>query len=118
MPAHLTTISLEVSNVEVSQRFYTGIFEMTVDLDRSEPSTFIYLMSAGVAITLARVANGQSPQPSSTMELGFELADIDGLRARLENFGVKCIERRMSWGMTIELSDPDGYHIVCYQFTN
>ena len=116
MPAKLATINLEVADPERSKRFYVDAFGMTENVRRSHAPGFVYLESSGAHLTLAAPQAGTAAAPSATMELGFEIDDLDGLRERLAACGATGFAAQsMGWGEAIEGRDFDGYRIVAYR---
>jgi hypothetical protein len=56
--------------------------------------------------------NGRSP-----IEIGFEVDDLDAMRAHLSANGVPDHhEQSMGWGRAIELRDADGHRVLVYSF--
>ncbi len=117
MTIKLATINLEVVDPQRSKRFYLDALGMTENERRSEPPNFVYLESASAAITLATPQNGAAAQPSRTMELGFEVDDLEAVRTRFAAHGVTGFEEQsMGWGDVLEGHDLDGYRVIVYRF--
>ena len=118
MNIRLASINLEVADPQRSKRFYIDGLDLRENAGRSHPPSFVYLESDRVAITLATREDGTQPAaPSSSMEIGFELDDIEALRARFAERGITGFVRQsMGWGEVSEGHDADGYRVVIYQF--
>lgn len=117
MIVKLATINLEVADPQRSKRFYIDGFGMVENLQRSQPPGFVYLESGGASITLATPQNAASAEPSRTMELGFEVDDLDALGRRLSEHGISGFEAQaMGWGDVIEGHDLDGHRVIAYCF--
>lgn len=115
MRAKLATINLQVADPERSRRFYVDVLGMVEDTQRSHPPAFVYLRSDGCDITIATPPEASGAQPSRTIELGFEVDDLVGMRAHLSAQGVRDYrEESMGWGRVLELRDCDGHRIVIY----
>jgi hypothetical protein len=51
------------------------------------------------------------------MELGFEVDDLDAMKAHLGACGVLDLrEESMGWGHALEVKDSDGHRVVIYAF--
>ena len=88
---------------------------LTEDARRSEPPHFFYLESEGAALTIGKPRQDDAPKPTASFEIGFEVADIQVARQKLESAGVRDLkEETMHWGDAIETHDPDGHRIVLY----
>jgi len=117
MKIKLASINLEVAAPERSKRFYLDVLGMVEDARRSHPPDFVYLSSEGCDITLARPQSVSGGEPSGTMELGFEVDDINAMKAHLAALGlVEFREESMGWGNALELKDPDGHRVLIYAF--
>ena len=117
MRIKLATVNLEVANPELSKRFYMEVLGMVEDPHRSQSPNFIYLRSAGCDLTLAHARGSAGAQPSPTMELGFEVENMSGMREHLNSKGVrKFREESMAWGTAVEMHDTDGHRVIIYAF--
>ena len=117
MKARLATINLQVADPQTSKRFYVDSLGMTEDTRRSHPPDFVYLRSDGCDVTLAAPQDASGAQPSSTIELGFEVDDIRAMKAHLSARGIPDYrEESMGWGDALELRDVDGYRVLVYAF--
>jgi len=117
MNTKLASINLEVADPERSQRFYTEALGMVEDPRRSHPPGFRYLSSAGCDLTLALPAEAGPPEPSRTMEIGFEVDDLEAFKRHLDASGFGGYrEQSMGWGEALELLDPDGHRVIVYRF--
>jgi catechol 2,3-dioxygenase-like lactoylglutathione lyase family enzyme len=117
MKIKLASINLEVADPEWSKRFYVDVLGMVEDDRRSHPPDFVYLRSDGCDVTLAKPQETSRAEPSGTMELGFEVDDVEAMKARLSAHGLGDYrEESMGWGRALELRDGDGHRIVVYAF--
>jgi catechol 2,3-dioxygenase-like lactoylglutathione lyase family enzyme len=115
MTIKLATVNLNVSDPVRSKGFYEEALGMVEDARRSHPPDFYYLKSDGCDLTLAGRRTAGVPEPSRSIELGFEVDDIAAARARLASCGVLDYrDKSMGWGSALELQDADGYRIVVY----
>lgn len=119
MKISLASINLEVADPQRSKRFYVDALGMTENLERSHAPGFVYLESAAGNLTLATPQEAAAAEPSRTMELGFETDDLDALRARFAEHGIRgFVPQSMGWGDVLEGRDPDGHRVIVYRFTN
>ncbi len=115
MKAKLATINMQVADPERSKRFYVDVLGMVEDLRRSHPPTFVYLRSDGCDVTITTPLEASGAEPSSTIELGFEVDDIAAMKSHLSAVGIPDYrEESMGWGEALELRDPDGHRVVIY----
>ena len=113
----LATINLEVADPQRSKRFYLDALGLTENVNRSHAPGFVYLESEGVAVTLATPQEASAAEPTRTMELGFEVADLRALEARFAENGVTNFRSQsMGWGDVLEGRDLDGHRIIVYSF--
>ena len=113
MQNKLATINLEVRDLQQSLRFYSEVFGMVENLRRSQPAQFYYLESPAGHITLQPSRGGN---PGTTMELGFEVEDLERLVLLLDGFpSLKPLKQTMGWGEAIETTDLDGHRIIAYK---
>jgi catechol 2,3-dioxygenase-like lactoylglutathione lyase family enzyme len=117
MSIRFATLNLHVADPQLSKRFYIDGMGMRENEQRSSAPGFVYLESDGAAVTLAAHEDGSSPAPPSpSMELGFEVDDLDALRTRLAASNITgFVEQRMGWGNVIEGHDADGHRVIVYQ---
>jgi catechol 2,3-dioxygenase-like lactoylglutathione lyase family enzyme len=118
MRIRLAAVNLEVTDPQRSKRFYVDGIGMRENLQRSHAPGFVYLESDGVSVTLATREDGTPPAPPSpNMELGFEVDDLDAVRARFAERGITgFVPQSMGWGEVIEGHDADGHRVIIYQF--
>ncbi len=117
MKIKLHTINLEVADPQTSKRFYVNALGMTENSQRSHPPGFVYLESAGGNLTRAASQQTVAAESSRTMEIGFEVDDLEELQAR---FAEQCVQgyapRSMGWADVVEGHDPDDHRIIVYCF--
>lgn len=117
MKIKLASINLETATPQTAKRFYIDVLEMVEDHERSHGDAFVYLRSEGCDITLATPEHAAGAEPSRTVELGFEVDDIDEARRRFERAGVTDVAAKsMGWGEVLEARDADGNRVIVYRF--
>ncbi len=118
MKIKLASINLETADPQKSKRFYLDLLGMEENKERSHGDAFVYLAGGGCDITIATPEQGIAAEPSRTMELGFEVDDIEEARARFARAGYNDVESKsMGWGEVLETRDADGHRVIVYQFT-
>ena len=117
MSIRIATINIEVRDVALAKKFYMRAFGMTENERRSHPPSFAFLESGSVALTLTTPVESTRPEPSKTIEIGFETDDLAAAETNLVAAGAQGVQQKsMGWGDAIELHDLDGYRIVVYSF--
>ena len=115
MKTILSTVNLEVSDVARSKAFYTSLFGLTENAERSHEPTFAYLQSETCSITLTTPPAQNGVEPSRSIELGFETDELPAFMQRLQELGVDDVNSQtMGWGAGVELKDPDGHRVIVY----
>jgi len=111
--------ALFVRDIEVSRRFYTGLLELTPEIDMGKN----IILKEGITIWEINPAHlipqklGYENLTAGAVcrfEIYFETDDIDAVFLRLKNYGVKFLHEthEETWGqMTIRFFDPDGHLI-------
>lgn len=106
---------IAVKSVDVSKRFYMGLFEQKVVADFGKNVCF----SGGFAIQedfegLMGLPEGTTRYGNHDMELYFEVEDFDGFMKKLEGFDVSYVHspKTYEWKQrVVRVYDPD-MHIV------
>ena len=116
MNVKLATVNLQSNDPQRAKRFHVDALGLAEDAARSSPPSFIYLRSGGCDVTISQVQQAGAADPSDSMELGFEVDDLESLKARLTSLGIyNYRQESMGWGDALELADPDGYRCVIYR---
>ena len=112
----LATINIEARDLQQAARFYREVFGMSENTKRSHPPDFYYLESTAGHITLQPSRGGQ---PGNTIELGFEVEDLEKVVAALAGFPLPApVKQTMGWGNAIETADLDGHRIIAYKLAD
>ena len=119
---NLGIVVLYVQDLQKSKDFYVNGMDMT-PVDAISGPTFLTLRpSAGSMISLqdkaaAKFAPGLESQPG-TMELSFEVDDIDATWQRWHDLGVELLGEPvdLGWGKYFMAKDPDGHYLSAYRF--
>ena len=118
MKSKLASINLEVADPQATKRFYIDALGMVENERRSHAPSFVYLESAAGNLTLATPQTATAAEPSRTMEIGFEVDDLEALKDHFSAHGVTgFVPQTMGWGEVIEGHDPDGHRVIVYCFT-
>jgi predicted enzyme related to lactoylglutathione lyase len=120
---NLGFVILYVRDMEKVKAFYTDVLGLSVVEAVSSP-TFVTLRSAGGSLlalqdkTAARFPPGQEEQPGS-VELSFEVDDVDGTWKRWKEAGVELVSDPMDlpFGRYFMAQDPEGHYLSAYRFT-
>lgn len=115
--SRLGNINLFVNHVENSVQFYANVFELTLNPERSVLPHFALLDAGNCTLTLQ---DGESPEAilgqTGSVEIGFEVEDIDATRKRLIAYGINLdTTQQMGWGRGFSVTDPDGHRLTVYQ---
>lgn len=113
----LSNINLFVSDIERARDFYVRVVGLREDEDRSMPPAFCYLVAGACSITLqtAETPGAMLGKPDS-VELGFEVDDLEAVRARLHEagFGPPAVQH-MGWGSGFDVVDPEGFRLSFFE---
>ncbi|MBZ0283191.1 MAG: VOC family protein [Anaerolineae bacterium] len=119
---NLNYIILYVRDMDKSKTFYTESLGMTVLESLSSP-TFTTLRPAnGALIGLQDKAASQLPprneEHAGTVELSFEIEDIDELWQQWKEKGVELVTEPIDlpFGRYFMAKDPDGHYLSAYRF--
>lgn len=119
---NLGFVVVYVQDMVKARAFYTGVLGLTVVGAVSSP-TFVTLRPAGGSLialqdkTASRFPPGQETQPGS-VELSFEVDDVDGTWQRWQEQGVELVAEPvdLSFGRYCMAKDPDGHYLSAYRF--
>src|SRR5207244_3718595 len=114
---------LYVRNMDEAKAFYTDVLGLTVLEEVSGP-TFVTLRPAGGSMlglqdsAASRLPPGREQQ-SGSVELSFEVDDVDGTWKRWKEKGVELVTDPMDmpYGRYFMAKDPEGHYLSAYRFT-
>ena len=117
MATTLGNINLFVRDIEEAKRFYIEGIGLVEDEERSHPPSFVILQAGACTLTLQDAsAPNAALEPSRGIELGFAVEDVEGMRARLANWGSTVSEvQHMGWGTGFDAVDPEGHRLTIYR---
>lgn len=111
----ISVVWLYVRDVQRSVAFYNEKLGIPVHLHPDDPHWAEHSFPDGTRFAL-HAAGPNAEVGSGTVNLDFQVEDIDAAVATLRERGVTCSEiEREPWGSACELRDPDGYRIGLYQ---
>lgn len=119
---NLGYVILYVRDMDKTKAFYTEVLGLTVMEAASGPN-FVTLRPAGGALlglqdkTASRLPPGREEQPGS-VELSFEVDDVDGTWQRWKEKGVELVTDPMDlpFGRYFLAKDPEGHYLSAYRF--
>lgn len=113
-PTQLGFVSLQVSDLEVSQQFYTDVlgFEPAA---QSPPDACVFATKSGAFFTIRKplVDLEATDRLGWGVSLWFEIADLDSFLQRID--GKATLIRGVQpspFGNTAIIADPDGYWLT------
>jgi lactoylglutathione lyase len=108
----INVVYLYVSDMQRSCAFYRDLLGIPLEGDGDWQEA--RLGETRFALHLAHEGVGELS--SGTIQLDFEVADIDVAADRLRAAGVEVKETmRDEWGSAVEIVDPDGYRLYLFQ---
>src|SRR5579864_7636548 len=116
-------VILYVGSLDKTKAFYTEALGLSVVEAASGP-TFVTLRAAGGAMlglqdkTASRLPPGRETQPGS-VEVSFEVDDVDGTWKRWKERGVELVTDPMDlpFGRYFLAKDPEGHYLSVYRFS-
>jgi predicted enzyme related to lactoylglutathione lyase len=119
---NLGFVVVYMRDMEKAQAFYTDVLGMMVMEAISSP-TFVTLRPSGGSLVAlqdkaaARFPPGHEEQAGS-VELSFEVDDIDATWARWKDQGVELVSEPMDlpFGRYFMAKDPEGHYLSAYRF--
>jgi lactoylglutathione lyase len=103
-------VYLYVRDPERSARFYRDLLGIPLEGDAD------WLEARFGDGTRFALREGVGEPSSGTIQVDFEVADLDSALARLREAGVQTHETmRDEWGAAAEVIDPDGYRIFLFE---
>lgn len=104
---------LQVSDIEVSRRFYEGLLGFTSRNAKPLPDGRPFVpFRQGIALT-----TGGPDKPVQIDHMAFRVQNLEALAARLRENGVKFFQDLHDgiYGRTIYIADPDGNKVELYE---
>ena len=119
---NLNFVILYTRDMDKVKAFYTEALGLTVVEALSSP-TFVTLSSVGGAMiglqdsSASRLPPGKETQPGS-VELSFEVEDVDATWKRWQDHGVKLVAEPIDlpFGRYCLAQDPEGHYLSAYRF--
>ena len=119
----LDFVILYMRDMEQAKTFYTEALGLTVVEEVSGPN-FVTLRADGGCLlalqdaTASRLPPGRETQPGS-VEVSFEVDDVDGTWRRWQDKGVEMVTDPMDlpFGRYFMAKDPEGHYLSAYRFT-
>lgn len=120
---NLGFVVLYVHDMERAKAFYTKTLGLTMVEEVSGPAFLALRPAGGSMLALQDIAAARFPpawekQPGS-MELSFEVDDVDGTWQRWKEEGVELVADPMDlpFGRYFMARDPEGHYLSVYRFT-
>ncbi len=119
---NLNYVIVYVRDLDKAKAFYTEALGLIAVEDLSGPA-FVTLRPAGGSMiglqdkTASRLPPGREEQPGS-VELSFEVDDVDGTWQRWKEKGVELVTDPMDlpFGRYFMAKDPEGHYLSAYRF--
>ena len=118
---NLGFVVLYVRDMDKSKAFYTEVLGMSVVDAVSGPNFVTLRPDGGSLVALQNKATAQFPpkleeQPGS-VELSFEVDDVDGTWRRWKEQGVEIVSEPMDlpFGRYFMAKDPEGHYLSAYR---
>ena len=119
---NLGFVILYMQDMDKAKAFYADVLGLTIVPEVSGP-TFVTFRSAGGSLlavqdkTTARFAPKDETQPG-TVELSFEVDDVDGTWQQWKDKGVELITdpADLPFGRYFMAKDPEGHYLSVYRF--
>lgn len=120
MSTRLGNINLFVHDVQKARDFYVQALNLVEDSERSQPPSFVLLQAGDCTITLQDgAAPGASFAKTESIELGFEVDDIEKVQQQLKTAGGNVSEQQqMGWGSGFDAFDLDNHRLTIYKMRN
>lgn len=112
-------VTLYVHDLQKSKDFYVNTLGLTIDESQTGP-VFVMLRSTnGWAIALEDVKilpPGQA-KPAGSLEIGFEVADVDALYKQWEAQGIEMVSEPIDkpFCRSFLAKDPEGHYLTMYR---
>jgi lactoylglutathione lyase len=110
--SRLAVLYLYVRDMERSLVFYRDLLGLPLEGDEH----WVEAQLGGTRFALHLAHEGVPALSSGTVNIDFEVDDVDAAAERLRAQGVEVRETmRDEWGAAVEVVDPDGYTIALFQ---
>jgi lactoylglutathione lyase len=109
----ISVVYLYVRDMQASLSFYRDLLGIALEGDEHWAET---TFDQGTRFALHATHEGVGELTSGTVNISFEVEDIDAATASLRAQGVEVGETlRDEWGSAADVVDPDGYTINLFQ---
>ncbi|MGC9962389.1 MAG: VOC family protein [Acidimicrobiales bacterium] len=110
--AHISVISVPVSNPDVAKDFYVGVLGFEVEMDQVSPAMrWVMLRLPGTQTAVTLTTWFETMPPGSLRGTVLSVTDIEGALAELRAKGAVDDDAEIEsapWGRWITVEDPDG----------
>jgi predicted enzyme related to lactoylglutathione lyase len=119
---NLGFVILYVRDMDKVKAFYTGLLGMTVVEAVSGPTFVTLRPNSGSLVALQDKLAARFPpkdeEQSGSVELSFEVEDVDGTWKRWKDNGVEMVSEPMDlpFGRYFLAKDPEGHYLSVYRF--
>lgn len=112
MQNHLNFVILYARDIAAARDFYAKTFDLKLEADAPG---FVQFQADGGAIFA--LLPGERPTPTGTIELWWEVADVDAMYATLAGRGVEIASgpEDKPFGRTLSIKDPEGNVVNLYR---
>lgn len=114
---NLNFISIQVSNLEESRKFYEEIIGFKVNRNIKRPDAVVFGNHNGSIFAIRNVNNSGILNPGDGVSLWFAIGDLSTFQANLNKSGVKTSDPVSTpFGDKIVFNDPDGYELTFHEY--
>jgi catechol 2,3-dioxygenase-like lactoylglutathione lyase family enzyme len=119
--AHISVISVPVSNPDVAKDFYIGVLGFEVEMDQVSPAMrWVMLRLPGTQTAVTLTTWFETMLPGSLRGTVLSVTDIEGALAELRAKGAVEDDAEIEsapWGRWVTVEDPDGNGWIIQQDT-
>ncbi|MGO8877452.1 MAG: VOC family protein [Acidimicrobiales bacterium] len=117
--AHISVISVPVTNPDVAKEFYVGVLGFAVEMDQTSPAMrWVMLRLPGTETAITLTTWFESMLPGSLRGTVISVADIEAAVAELQAKGAIDDDVEVEsapWGRWVAIEDPDGNGLILQQ---
>ncbi|HXY43563.1 MAG TPA: VOC family protein [Acidimicrobiales bacterium] len=110
--AHISVISVPVSNPDKSKEFYVDVLGFKVEMDQSAPAMrWVMLRLPGTETAITLTTWFETMPPGSLRGTVMSVPDVEAAAAELRSKGAIDEDAEIEsapWGRWVTLEDPDG----------
>lgn len=116
-PHALDFASVQVSNLERSEAFYTDVLGFAVDEGVGPPHARVFQQERGGIFAIRTPTDDLDGPIGQGVSLWFDVADIEAVYERVRESDAAIVEELAQGGFGPEFSlrDPDGYRLTVHQ---